>query len=65
MTNIKQLSPRLLKCLKRIEAKKSLPDFGGVCILESKGYITMTGPSDDIDMQITEKGREALKDTPK
>jgi len=57
------MNKRLLKALKNVERRK-FHDFGGVCMLADKGYITMDGPSDDIDIQITEKGKKALAEQP-
>lgn len=59
MTN-ELMSKRERKALRGISRNK-FNDFGGVCILADKGYITMEGPSDDIDIQITDKGHAALK----
>ena len=50
---------RLMKCLRSVERHK-YSDFDGVFMLADEGYITMEGPSDDIEIKITEKGRIAL-----
>lgn len=57
------INKRLLKCLKRIKAGKSLPDFDAVLMLVDRKLINMYGnSSDDVGMEITEKGEAALKD---
>ena len=53
------LGKRLMKCLRNVERHK-YPDFDAVFMLEEKGYITISGPSDDLSIEITENGRAAL-----
>jgi len=54
------LDKRLLKCLRRIAEHKSKPDFSAVFRLEEKGLVTITGTSDDLSIEITEKAKPYL-----
>ena len=55
-----RLDKRLLKCLSRIAEHRSKPDFDAVFILEKKGLVTITGSSDDLSIEITEKAKPYL-----
>jgi len=50
------LGARLTKCLKRIAEGKSKPDFNAVCKLDDLGYIKISGTSDDVSIELTNKG---------
>lgn len=54
------LNKRLLKALRNVQRNK-YNDFGGVCALADKGYLDMSGTSDDVSIQITQKGLDALE----
>lgn len=54
------ISKRLLRCLRRVEQHKSKPDLDAVFMLEERGLISITGPSDDLAIEITDAGRVAL-----
>ena len=55
------MSPRLLKCLRRIADGKSKPDFDAVLTLAEYKCVTITGSSDDLTIAITDKGRRKLQ----
>lgn len=56
-----ELTKRELRCLKRVEARKSIPDFGALATLDTKGFVSLTGDdSSDMTLTITDKGRAAL-----
>ena len=50
------LGARLTKCLKRIAEGKSKPDFNAVCKLDDLGYIKISGTSDEVSIELTNKG---------
>lgn len=54
------MNKRMMKCLRRIAERKSIPDFGAWCDLEAEGYIKVSGPSDDIETVITDAGQKIL-----
>jgi len=56
------ISSRALRCLKRIDQRKSIGDFDALEELEQKGLITQEAESsDDIETKITAEGRKVLE----
>jgi hypothetical protein len=64
------LSKRERRCLLRIVNRKSIPDIGGMAILQERGMIKVLGHDDDpedieageLRIDITAAGRAALED---
>ena len=55
------MNKRLIKCLKRINENKSIPDFYAVFMLQDRKLVNIYGnSSDDLAIEITEKGKLAL-----
>ncbi len=56
------LPRRYLKCLQRVDANKSAPDFDAFCWLVEKGYIRSVAhpDGDGLAVSITDAGRAAL-----
>jgi len=54
------LPKRLIKALRNAE-RRAYPDFDAVMTLDEKGYLAISGPSDDLTIAITDTGRQALK----
>lgn len=52
---------RIKRMIRRQLANKSLPDFHAVMKACELGYMTIDGPSDDLDIKITEKGLDLIK----
>lgn len=61
---MRTVESRIVRMLRRHQERKSLPDFDAVCVAADRGYITMTGPSDDIEIKITDKGKKLLERKP-
>ena len=58
-----ELSKRALKCLKRIDSGKSIPDIGAMDELERKKLIACKYGDGEIEIKVTEKGRQMLGDS--
>lgn len=54
------LSKRATKCLRRIDAGKSIPDIGAMDELEHKGMIATKVDAGEIEIRVTKKGRDYL-----
>lgn len=54
------ISKRALKCLKRIDAGKSIPDIGAMDELEEQKLIVCTYGDGEMSVLITDDGKKAL-----
>jgi len=57
-----KLSKRGLRCLKRIDAGKSICDIGAMDELEKKGFIVCTFDDGEMEINQTEKSKTFLAD---
>ena len=55
------MSKRERKCFQRLIDGKSIPDFACLCRMESKGWVTIKGGSDDMNIHPTEAGYQAYR----
>lgn len=51
------MSKRERRCFKRLIDGKSLPDFACLCAMADKGWVTISGGSDDMIIKPTDAGR--------
>lgn len=50
------MTKRERRCFKRLVDGKSLPDFACLCGMADKGWVSISGGSDDMEIKPTEAG---------